>query len=68
MKNEIGNRYGDYMIIAEHREREPSNGCIKWIGECLTCGSKRIFNGNNLRFGVITGVCSKCKRFARRKR
>ena len=68
-KNEICNVYDDFRMISEYPEREPSNGCVKWVGECMTCGSKRIFNGNALRYGAIVGRCKKCHvRRKRRKR
>ena len=67
IKNEIGNVYRDFKIIAEHPEREPSNGCVKWVGECMTCGNTRIFNGNVTRYGGIVGKCYICARKRKRR-
>lgn len=67
-KNEIGNRYGDFLIFAEYPDREPSNGCVKWVGECVECGARRVSNGNLLRTGHTVGVCRKCRAKAKRRK
>lgn len=62
IKNELGNRYGDFEIIAEHPIREPSNGCVKWVGICVKCGAIRIINGNMARHDRhFIGVYRVCK-------
>ena len=67
IKNELGHRYGDYLVIAITDEREPSNKCVKWRVECIHCGHQRILNGNHLRMGT-TRVCPNCRRKRRWKR
>ena len=66
MKDELNKIYSDFRVIAYSDEREPSNGCVKWLCECNVCGSRRYINGNNLRFEKIR-FCQECKNRDRRK-
>ena len=65
-KNEIGNTYEDFVVIAESEYREPSNGCIKWWVKCRFCGRVFLYNGNALRFG-INKYCQVCGKDRRKK-
>lgn len=65
-KDELGKVYGDFRIIAYTAQREPTNGCVKWLCECTNCGNKRYINGNNLRFKKIR-FCQECNSGNRRK-
>ena len=50
MKNELGHKYGPFVVIAYATKREPSNGCVKWECMCTNCNAISFRNGNNLRF------------------
>lgn len=59
IKNEHSHRYGDFAVISYTAEREPSNGCVKWLCECVHCGHRLLRNGNHLRFGLSI-YCPNC--------
>lgn len=57
IKNELGKRYGDWLVISYTDARERSNKCVIWECECVHCGAKHYFNGNNLRFDRYRKSC-----------
>ena len=66
-KDELGHRYGDFVVIGYTSYRVPSNGCVIWECKCVHCG--RIFykNGNHLRFDRAR-TCPACGTYAKRRR
>ena len=65
MKNELGNVYGDFRVIAYSDRREPTNKSVKWLCQCNVCGAQRFINGNLLRFQHVK-FCQECKKRDRR--
>ena len=61
IKNEINNTHGPFLVIDITDEREPSNGCVKWLCKCKNCGTLTVRNGNLLRFSKhnVCDVCGK---------
>jgi hypothetical protein len=66
-KNEIGQVYGDFKVLAITNMREPSNGCVIWKCECTRCNTIHHCNGNLLRFGHIK-YCPICNRHGHKRR
>jgi hypothetical protein len=52
MKDIRGKRFGRLVALEPTADREPTNGCIKWLCQC-DCGNHHIVNGNLLRFGRV---------------
>lgn len=50
IKNEIGNRYGKLIVIAQAKERK--RNAIQWICKC-DCGNEVIVRGADLRAGDV---------------
>lgn len=59
--NELGHKYGPYIVTAYTSNRENSNKTVIWKVECK-CGHIRYYNGNNLRFGKYRHTCPICGR------
>lgn len=47
-----GQKYSMLTAIEMIDEREPSNGCAKWVCKC-DCGHYTIVNSNSLRTGTV---------------
>ena len=60
IKNEIGHRYGIWDVVEMAKDRENSNGCVRYILRCRYCGSKTVTNGNKLRFRRNSHTCRNC--------
>lgn len=61
-KDELGNQFGEWKVIAKTDARKPTNGCVKWLCECVHCGAHRLIDGNTLRFNPVRCSCRKHKK------
>lgn len=59
-KNELGKKYGDYIVTAYTTRRIRSNRCVIWECTCIHCGNIHYLSGNSLRFDKY-GECPICK-------
>ena len=62
VKNEIGNKYGPWRVVALLSERYPNNGCARFEIVCRHCGNTKFAIGNNLRFDHYAHTCGVCGR------
>lgn len=60
IKNEIGNRYGPWVVIRRIEPNYPINCTVKWLCKCMHCGAEKIYIGNRLRFNGYAHTCKWC--------
>lgn len=60
MKDELGRRYGPFIVYEAAPNREPTNGVVRWKLRCKNCGESIEVNGNAMRFNHSRKTCQYC--------
>lgn len=62
VKDEIGNKYGPYIVIKRVFPNYLPSETARWECQCVHCGAKKIYTGNALRFDNYMHRCEECGR------
>lgn len=60
LKNECGNTYGPWVVDSLLANRYWNNGAARFAVHCKSCGYKKTYIGNLLRFNKYSHTCESC--------